>query len=107
MFVEVLQNGHKSNGITKHTSSMIKENNQSKNVLTLEEALEYTGYTRSYFLKLTAARKIPFYKPNGKRMFFNREELENWLQHNRITPESELDEHAKRLCNKSRGVADK
>lgn len=82
---------------------MSEENISNKNVLTLEEALEYTGYSRSRLLKLTAARKIPFYKPGGKRLFFNREELESWLQHNRITPESEIDEQAKRLSNKSRG----
>lgn len=66
----------------------------TKNVLTLEEALEYTGFARSYLYKLTAARKIPHYKPNGKRLFFNREELERWLQQNRITPDSELNEQA-------------
>ncbi len=72
----------------------------TKNVLTLEEALEYTGYSRSYLYKLTAARKIPYYKPNGKRLFFNREELERWLQQNRITPESELDEKAMKMTKR-------
>lgn len=72
----------------------------TKNVLTLEEALEYTGYSRSYLYKLTAARKIPYYKPNGKRLFFNREELERWLQQNRIATESELNEKAQKMQNR-------
>ncbi len=62
--------------------------------------MEYTGLSRSYILKLTAARKIPYYKPNGKLIYFNREELESWLQRNRITPDCELDEQAKRAIRK-------
>lgn len=54
----------------------------NKRVLTFDEALEYTGYKRSYFYKLTYAGIIPHSKPNGKAIFFDREKLEEWLLSN-------------------------
>lgn len=50
-----------------------------KNVLTFDEAVEYTGYSRSYLYKLTYAGIIPYSKPNGKSIFFDRQKLEAWL----------------------------
>lgn len=54
----------------------------SKTVLTFSEAVAYTGYTRSYLQKLTSGRLIPHSKPNGKNIFFDRRELEQWLMRN-------------------------
>lgn len=50
-----------------------------KKVLTLNEAIEYTGYKKSYFYKLVSAGIIPHSKPNGKSLFFDREKLEDWM----------------------------
>ena len=66
----------------------------SKKMLTLDEASQYLGMNKSYLYKLTSSRKIPFYKPLGKMCYFNREELEEWLQKIRITPNSEIDQAA-------------
>ena len=53
-----------------------------KKVLTLDEAIIYTGYKKSYFYKLLSAGIIPHSKPNGKNVFFDREKLEQWLLSN-------------------------
>lgn len=53
-----------------------------KNVLTFSEAARYTGFSRSYLYKLTSLEKIPFSKPAGKMIFFDRILLENWLLNN-------------------------
>jgi len=53
-----------------------------KNVLTFSEAARYTGFSKSYLYKLTSLEKIPFSKPAGKMIFFDRAELENWLLKN-------------------------
>jgi excisionase family DNA binding protein len=50
-----------------------------KDVLTFQEAAKYTGLSRSYLYKLTSTSRIPHYKPNGKMIYFNRAELENYL----------------------------
>ena len=44
--------------------------NQGKDVLTLEEAAKFMGIARSSLYKLTHEQLIPFFKPNGKMVFF-------------------------------------
>lgn len=54
-----------------------------KEVLTSDEAARYMGMSKSYLYKLTMNQQIPHYKPTGKLCYFNRRELEQWLQKNR------------------------
>ncbi len=54
----------------------------SKKVLTFDEACDYTGISRSYLYKLTAAGKIPHSKPNGKLIYFDIDRLNKWLLRN-------------------------
>lgn len=56
----------------------------NKAVLTFDEALAYTGLSRSYLYKLTAARQIPHSKPNGKQLYFQRSILDEWLLRNQV-----------------------
>jgi len=51
--------------------------------LTFYQACEYLHFKPSYLYKLTSKRKIPFYKPNGKMLFFNKKELDEWIFQNR------------------------
>lgn len=61
-----------------------------KTVLSLEEASEYTGISRSYLYKLTARGDIPFSKPRGKMIYFSREKLDEWLLSNSKKSEKEI-----------------
>ncbi|MDT0690051.1 helix-turn-helix domain-containing protein [Salegentibacter sp. F188] len=54
----------------------------NKEVLTLEEACDYTGISQSYMYKLTSAGKIPHSKPSGKMIYFERVKLNSWLLRN-------------------------
>lgn len=69
-----------------------------KEVLTLDEAAQYTGMKKSYLYKLTAAKAIPHYKPNGKNCFFKRTELEEWLTTNPVATTADLDAKAQAYC---------
>lgn len=69
-----------------------------KEVLTLEEAAQYTGMKKSYLYKLTAAKAIPHYKPNGKNCFFRRTELEDWLTTNPVATAADLNGQARAYC---------
>ena len=51
-------------------------------VLTFEQGCEYLGYAKSYVYKLTSAGILPYSKPNGKSIFFDREKLEAWMLSN-------------------------
>ena len=69
-----------------------------KEVLTLDEAAQYTGMKKSYLYKLTAAKAIPYYKPNGKNCFFRRTELEDWLTTNPVATVADLNGQARAYC---------
>lgn len=56
----------------------------TKEVLTSEETARYLGISKNYLYQLTMRKVIPFYKPLGKRCYFNRREIEAWLQSNKI-----------------------
>jgi excisionase family DNA binding protein len=76
-----------------------------KNVLTFDEAAGFIGISKSHLYKLTMANALPFYRPRGKMIYFERVELENWLLQNRITPADELEAKASThvTLNKGRG----
>jgi len=62
------------------------ENNiyTTKKVLTFSEACIYMGVSESLLYKLTSAREVPHYKPRGKMLYFNKEELDEWLMQNNV-----------------------
>ncbi len=55
-----------------------------KEYLTFEEACEYLGVSKSKLYKLTSTFSIPCHKPVGRMLYFNREELNEWLRSNPI-----------------------
>lgn len=76
----------------------------SKDVLTSEEAARYMGISKSYLYKLTMKGEIPHYKPMGKMCYFNRSELEEWLQQNRCATSTEIEDRANRIIMKGGAV---
>lgn len=72
----------------------------TKEVLTSDEAARYMGISKSYLYKLTMRGEIPHYKPMGKMCYFNRAELEQWLQQNRCATATEVADRANRLAMK-------
>lgn len=74
--------------------------NCTKEVLTSDEVAKYTGLSKSTLYKLTMSRKIPHYKPTGRIVYFNRKEVEQWLQSNRVETVSEAQAKAEAYCGK-------
>lgn len=72
----------------------------TKEVLTSDEAARYMGISKSYLYKLTMRGEIPHYKPMGKMCYFNRAELEQWLQQNRCATATEIADRANRYTMK-------
>lgn len=72
----------------------------SKEVLTSNEAAKYMGISMSYLYKLTMKAQIPHFKPMGKMCYFNRVELEQWLQTNRVATDAEISQKAQSYCMK-------
>lgn len=66
----------------------------AKKVLTLDDVALYTGLSKSHLYKLTCYNQIPHYKPNGRVLYFDKEEIENWMKQNRVTTEQEAEQAA-------------
>ena len=71
---------------------------ESKNILTVDDLIDYTGYSQKQIYKLTSTRAIPHYKPNGRKLFFKRNEVDNWITQGRIKPMSELDDETQNIA---------
>ncbi len=72
---------------------------QQDKVFTLLEATKYLDVSRSYLYKLTCYNKIPHYKPQGKRIYFSKNELDTWLMTNPVRTEQEIENQADDYIN--------
>ena len=50
-----------------------------KEILTVDEAAAYTGFSKSHIYKLAHYRRVDHYKPNRKNIYFKKEDLEAYL----------------------------
>ncbi|AKD04379.1 helix-turn-helix domain-containing protein [Pontibacter korlensis] len=70
------------------------QNLLQKEVLTFEEACLYLNLSESHLYKLTSAREIPHYKPQGKKLYFKSTELNSWMLSVRISTYEEVESSA-------------
>ena len=71
----------------------------AKNVLTLEDVALLTGLSKSHLYRLTCTHQVPYYKPNGKQIYFDRAEIESWMKQNRVATQQE----AEQVCDNGTG----
>lgn len=62
----------------KEIKALLKQ--QKEKPLNLVEAAKYLSISQSHLYKLTSQRKIPSHKPNGKYLYFYKEELDEWIR---------------------------
>ena len=65
-----------------------------KQVLNFNDTCIYLELSQSHLYKLTSTGSIPHYKPNGKKLYFKREELDTWLLRNRNNSVDEIEQEA-------------
>jgi len=76
-----------------------------KAVLNFDEVAAYTGLSKSYLYKLTCSGGIPCYKPQGKHIYFNKQEIDQWLMQNRKATTKEIDNQAATFVTLRKGGA--
>lgn len=70
----------------------------AKTVLTIDDVHLLTGISKSTIYRLTCEKKIPYYKPNAKLLFFDRAEIEAWAKQNRVNTKLEAEQAALAHC---------
>ncbi|MEZ5001423.1 MAG: helix-turn-helix domain-containing protein [Chitinophagales bacterium] len=71
-----------------------EQNLLKKNVLNFNDACSYLDISASHLYKLTSQKSIPHFCPQGKKLYFNRIELDEWLQRNRQSSADEIEKAA-------------
>jgi len=64
---------------------------QSVEILDLKQAAEFLKLKPSYMYSHTHKNKIPHYKPNGKRIYFIKSELIEWILGSKVGTVDELE----------------
>lgn len=77
----------------------------SQKPLGVTEASDYWGLSKTYLYKLIHEKKIPCFKPNGGKVFFKQEDLDNYIFRNRVSADYELKEKAEQLLANKKGCA--
>jgi len=73
----------------------------SKKVLNFKEAMAYLGLSKSTLYKHTHNMTVPCYKPNGKLIYFKREELDDWMLSNKQKTHEGIKQNASNFRLKS------
>jgi len=89
--------------LSEIANKLDEQNLLQKTVLNFNEACSYLDVSQSHLYKLTSTRQIPHFCPQGKKLYFNRTELDVWLQRNRQTTHEEIqEERNKKMINTRR-----
>lgn len=59
-------------------------------IMDARSAATYLDIKRGLLYKLTSQHRIPFYRPVGKKIFFRKSELDQWLNAGRVPTDEEL-----------------
>ena len=65
----------------------------AKNVLSLEETSELTGFSIGHLYRLTSQKQIPHFKKNRK-LYFRKSDIEDWMTEKRVLTGSEIESKA-------------
>lgn len=75
-----------------------------KEILIFKEACLYLNISQSHLYKLTSTKQIPHFCPQGKKLYFKRAELDEWLLRNRTTSQGEMESKAGNYLLKQKNV---
>ena len=88
--------------LTEIANKLDEQNLLQKTTLNFNEACKYLDVSPSHLYKLTSTKHIPHFCPQGKKLYFRREELDTWLQRNRQSTAAESEATASDLLIRSK-----
>ena len=79
------------NEIKEIKKLLLALNIQQKEILTVDDATVYLQLAKNCLYKMTSKKEIPFYKPGGKKIFFKKSELDDWIFKGKVLSNDELE----------------
>lgn len=58
----------------------------TKQLLTIDEAAHYLGVSKSYVYRMSCEHEITTYKPKGRLVYIDRDELNEWIKRYKFEP---------------------
>ncbi len=92
-------NNEKIMNLNKNEISSIDQDHSHKEILNVYEASLYLRIAKSTLYKLTSARKITHYCPQGKLIYFKKSDLDQFLLKNKQETVEESVCEAKKFIN--------
>lgn len=71
----------------------------SKQIFTVDDVVNYTGFSKSYVYKLVHNNILPYSKPNNRTLFFTKTEIDDWLMKNKSKSISQIEQEAVSYTN--------
>lgn len=78
-----------------------EQNLLQKEVLNFNDACKYLDISASHLYKLTSTKQIPHFCPQGKKLYFNRQEMDEWLMRNKQETSEDRKKKEKNLLFKT------
>ena len=80
-----------------------KKNDESSfEVMTLNQLCDYLELSKSHIYKLTSRQEIPHSKGNGKKLYFDKYDIDEWILKNKIDTNDEINKMAIDYCLKNK-----
>ena len=80
------------NKILEKLDQIILHLQNEKQIMSFEQFCGYASISKSTGYKLTHRNQLPFYRPQGKLIYFEKSEVDKWLLKNRVRSEVEIRE---------------
>ena len=80
--------------LTEIANKLDEQNLLQKTVLNFNDTCTYLDVSPSHLYKLTSTKQIPHFCPQGKKLYFKRDEMDTWLQRNRQSTTAEIEQQA-------------
>lgn len=78
--------------------NMTKQQPAGNEMMNMDEASKFLDCSKGYLYKLTMRNMIPHYKPTGKRIYFYRAELDDWIKQGKVKTTEEISQEALKYC---------
>jgi len=66
--------------LLQRVEKLESQHSNENEIMNLDEAASFLGFTRDYLRRLCFRKLIPFYKPTIKKTYFLRSELISWVK---------------------------
>lgn len=93
----MMENIHKK--LTELQSKIEEQILTTKEFLDLNEASIYMKLSKSALYKLTSRGEIAYYQPGGKKIFFYKTDLHEWIKKGKVQSNSDLEDEVDSYLN--------